>query len=209
MFPLFLTLTDRLCVVIGGGRVGQRKMTALLEGGASVRTVCLESPPPHLSSSRLQWLTEPYQVEHLRGAELIFAAATPEVNQRIVADARSHGVWVNAADDPARGDFFVPATVRRGEFVLAVSTGGAAPALAHAVRILLEEQFDEAYGKWVTLLSEVRPLVLAGVADARQRQTLFERLCRWEWLERMRREDPAVVRAAMIAEIQAAGMAKN
>jgi precorrin-2 dehydrogenase/sirohydrochlorin ferrochelatase len=209
MFPLFLNLTNRLCVVIGGGKVGRRKMIALLESGASVRVVCLETRPPHLDSPRLVWLTEPYRAEHLVGAELVFAAATPEVNEKVVSDARSRGIWVNAAHDPARGDFMVPATVRRGDFVLAVSTGGAAPGLAQAVRIMLEKQFDEVFGKWAALLSELRPLVLATVADARRRQSLFESLCRWEWLERLRREDTARVRVAMLAEIQTAGVVKS
>src|SRR5262249_54867323 len=149
MFPLFLNLTNRLCVVIGGGSVGQRKMTALLGGSASVRGGCLEKRPSYFGSPRFEWLTEPYAVEHLHGAALVFAAAPAEVNQRVIRDARSRGIWVNGADGPASGDFFVPATVRRGNFVLAIGTGGAAPALAQAVRILLEGQFDEAFGQWV------------------------------------------------------------
>ena len=207
MFPLFLNVRDRFCVVIGGGSVGQRKATALLESGARVRAICLESRLPLLDSPRLEWLTEPYTAEHLRGAALVFAAGPPEVNQRVVRDARSRGVWVNAADDPANGDFYVPATVRRGNFTLAISTGGAAPGLAQAVRIELESQFDEAFGTWVALLSQLRPIVLATVADAPQRRTLFERLCRWDWLERLRREEVSVVRGAMMAEIQ--GLARR
>ncbi len=179
MFPLFLNVRDRLCVVIGGGSVGQRKVTALLESGARVRAICLEGRPPLLDSPRLEWLTEPYTAEHLSGAALVFAAGPPEVNQRVVRDAHSRDLWVNAADDPANGDFYVPATVRRGNFILAIGTGGAAPALAQAVRIELESQFDDA----------------------------FERLCRWDWLERLRREEVSVVRGAMMAEIQ--GLARR
>jgi precorrin-2 dehydrogenase/sirohydrochlorin ferrochelatase len=189
MFPLFLNVQDRLCVVIGGGPVGQRKTAALLESGARVRIVCLESRPTHLDSPRLEWLTEPY--------------AAGQVNQRVVRDARSQGVWVNAADDPANGDFYVPATVRRGQFTAAISTGGAAPGLAQAVRLLLESQFDEAFGTWVALLGELRPFVLATILDAPQRRTVLERLCQWDWLERLRREEQSAVRAAMMAEIEA------
>ncbi|HLJ98233.1 MAG TPA: bifunctional precorrin-2 dehydrogenase/sirohydrochlorin ferrochelatase [Gemmataceae bacterium] len=203
MFPLFLNVQDRLCVVIGGGPVGQRKTAALLESGARVRMVCLENRPPHLDSPRLEWITERYAAGHLHGAALVFAAASGEVNQRIVRDARSQGVWVNAADDPANGDFYVPATVRRGQFTAAIGTGGAAPGLAQAVRLLLESQFDEAFGTWVALLSELRPLVLAAIPDAPQRRALLERLCQWDWLERLRREEQSAVRAAMMAEIAA------
>ena len=79
--------------------------------------------------------------------------------------------------------------------------------MAQAVRLELESQFDEAFGTWVALLSELRPIVLATVVDASQRRRLFERLCRWDWLERLRREELSVVRGAMMAEIQ--GLARR
>jgi precorrin-2 dehydrogenase/sirohydrochlorin ferrochelatase len=206
MFPLFLNLTNRLGVVIGGGSVGQRKLTALLESGASVRLVCLENRPAHLTSPRLEWLAQPYTAEHLEGAALVFAAASPEVNEQVVRDAQGRGLWVNAADHPSQGDFFVPAIVRRGDFLLAISTGGAAPALAQAVRSFLEGQFDEAFGRWVALLNELRPIVLTGVPDAQHRRAVFQHLCRWDWLERLRREETQSVRAAMMAEIRASSL---
>lgn len=209
MFPLFLNVTNRLCVVVGGGSVGQRKTAALLESGAAVRLVCLEDRPPHMDSPRLEWLTRPYVVGHLNGAALVFAAATPEVNQQVVRDARSRGIWVNVAANAPDGDFFVPAILRRGNFVVAVGTGGAAPALARAVRDSLEEQFDEAYGTWVALLSELRPVVLATVTDEQQRRRLLAQLCRWDWLERLRREDVQTVRAEMLAEVYAATLVER
>jgi precorrin-2 dehydrogenase/sirohydrochlorin ferrochelatase len=121
-----------------------------------------------------------------------------------VADARARGVWANAASDPAAGDFLLPATLRRGDFVLAVGTGGAAPALARAVCRRLEADFDDAFGVWVGLLAEVRPLVLERIADPERRRALFERLCRWEWLDRLRAEGAGPVRAVLRAEVEAA-----
>jgi precorrin-2 dehydrogenase len=200
-FPIFLDLAGRLCVVVGGGAVGRRKADALLAAGAAVRLVCLEPPPDR---APWDWRAEPYHPEHLAGAALVFAAATPDVNRQVVTDARARGLWVNSATDPAEGDFFLPATVRRGEFVLAVGTGGAAPALAAEVRRHLEGEFDDSFAAWVAILAELRPVVRARLADEDQRHELYARLCRWEWVGRLRREGPDGVRAAMRAEVDAA-----
>jgi siroheme synthase-like protein len=197
MFPLLLNLTGRLCVVIGGGSVGQRKASALLAAGARVRLVCLEPPSESMTDARLEWLQEAYEPRHLDDACLIFAAATPEVNTRVVQDAHARGLWVNRADEPDEGDFILPAVLRRGDVTVAVGTGGASPSLAQTIRDHLEPQFDDALTAWAALLAELRPEVLRRVADSERRRELFAALGQWEWLEHLRREGVDATRSAM------------
>lgn len=192
MFPISLNLRDKLAVVVGGGAVGLRKLSAVLESGARARLVDprLLALPPGATH-----IAEEYRADHLDGAALAFACATPDVNTRVVADCRARGVWVNSASSPDEGDFALPAVVRRGAFTLAVSTGGASPALARRVRERLEAEYDAAFAEWVRVLAEVRAEVLAAFGEPRR--ALLDSFAGWEWLARLRAEGADAVLKAM------------
>ncbi|HEY1187538.1 MAG TPA: NAD(P)-dependent oxidoreductase [Gemmata sp.] len=199
MFPILLNLVGKLVVVVGGGAVGARKATALLAAGAAVRVIDPRAPlalPPGAVH-----VPAPYHAGHLEGAVLAFACAVPEVNARVVAEANARGLWVNAASSPDEGDFTLPAVVRRGDLVLTVSTGGAAPALARRIREKLEAEYDTAFAEWVRILGEVRVEVLATVPDESRRRELLDGFADWSWLERFRTEGAEQVRAAMRAAV--------
>lgn len=195
MLPVFLDLTGRLALVVGGGPVGRRKAGAVRDAGARVRLVCLEPRPPEIEG--IDWRQEPYHETHLDGVTLVFAAATPRVNERVVAEAHRRGLWVNVAGDPGAGDFHLAATVRRGDLVVAIGTGGAAPALARRLRERLDTELDQAFTDWVALLAELRPVVLETISDEGRRREVFERLTEWAWLNRLRTEGVDAARAAM------------
>lgn len=197
MLPIVLDVRGKCAVVVGGGAVGARKLAALLDAGAAVRVID-PRPLPDLPPGAV-YVAEAYRAEHLDGAALAFACATPQVNEQVVADARAFGVWVCSATDPAGGDFALPAVVRRGDFALAVSTGGAAPALARRVREKLEAEFDESFAEWVSVLAEVRRDVLATVGDEARRRELLDGFASWEWLARLRADGAEAVLKAMRA----------
>jgi precorrin-2 dehydrogenase len=201
MYPLFLNVTNRLAVVVGSGDVGRRKARALFDAGARVRLVCLEPCTADGATGRLEWLNEPYRDEHLEGAALAIAAATPEINQAVVADARRRGIWVNSAGEPDAGDFVLPATIRRGDFLLAIGTGGAAPSLAQRVREQLELAFDKSFGEWVALLAELRPDVREKIVDPDRRAAIYLALTDWGWLDQLRANGIDRVRADMLAAL--------
>jgi siroheme synthase-like protein len=195
-------LTGRLTVVVGGGPVGRRKAQRLLSAGAIVRLVCLEPRPPEMNYSHLVWLTEAYHADHLAGATLVFAAATPEINRQVAADAKRRGILVNRADDSTAGDFVVPATHREGDLVVAVSTGGAAPTLAKRLRDRLADRLEPEYVQWVALLRELRPLVAQTIPDPDQRRELYESWADLRWLEALRQQGPQIVRQQFLADLR-------
>ena len=159
-YPVFVDMTERRCVVIGGGPVAERKVEGLLAVGASVAVIS-----PALTA-RLEALTREGRICHvgrhygpgdLAGSELAFVATDDgEVNAAVAREGRGAGVWVNAADDPANCDFILPSVLRRGDLVVAVATGGASPALSRAVREELEAYFTEDYTALAEVVAEVR-----------------------------------------------------
>jgi siroheme synthase-like protein len=159
-YPVCFDLRGRPCVVIGGGTVAARKVEGLLECGARVTVVA-----PVLGPALTQWEHDgriearrrPYAAGDLEGAALAIAATDDRaVNAVVAQEARARGVWLNAADDPERCDFILPAVIRRGDLQVAISTGGRSPALARRVREDLERLLPAEYADLLPLLAEVR-----------------------------------------------------
>ncbi len=164
-YPIELELSGRPVLVVGLGAVGSRKALNLAAAGARVIGV----DPIAVAIDGVDCRAEAYRAEHLFGMALVFAAATPTVNQQVVADAKAAGIWVNAADDPSGGDFTVPAVGRDGGVTLTVSTSGASPALAVALRDRALETLAPGAGGLAALFAELRPHVLARLAGSSRR----------------------------------------
>lgn len=195
--PIFINARGLLAVVVGGGPVGRRKAQLLLDAGATVRQIDLEPQPPNHTHVRLDWRAEPYRVDHLDGARLVFAAATTEVDRQVQHDADARQLFVCRADDARHGQFITPATLRRGRHLtIAVSTGGASPALARRIRERLAETFDESFGAWVELLGVWRVRTDAAIAPADRVRAFLDEISDWRWLDVYRAEGADAVNAA-------------
>src|SRR3954454_1471168 len=142
-YPILLDLTDRLVVIVGGGAVAVRKAAGVLDAGAT-RVRCV-SPTFHPDlPAAVERVPEAYRPEHIESAGLVFAATdSAEVNDAVVRDASTRGIWVNRADadDGQPGDFTVPARLREGPVTVTVSAGGS-PALAAAIRDGVAARWD-------------------------------------------------------------------
>ena len=205
MLPVMLDLRGKRVLVVGGGPVGRRRALSAFHAGAAVRLVAPEGLHEDFAAyTSVEWIQSNYRTEHLDGMALVFAAATPAVNEQVTLDAIRRGVWVNSASDPTAGDFTLPAVVRRGELTLAASTGGAAPALARRIREKLEGDFDEHFAAWIRLLETIRPAVRENIPDPERRRDLLADFADWPWLERLKGHGEDDTRRLMEERIRAA-----
>jgi siroheme synthase-like protein len=152
LYPIVLELARRACLVVGGGVVAERKVEGLLAADADVTVVSpviTELLSTHVSTGRIRHLARPYRPGDLCGMALVFTALDdPGATQAIAVEAREHGVWLNAADEPAHCDFMLPGLVRRGALTIAVASGATSPAVTRALR----EHLDSVLGaEWTTL----------------------------------------------------------
>ncbi|MFO7760118.1 MAG: bifunctional precorrin-2 dehydrogenase/sirohydrochlorin ferrochelatase [Desulfobia sp.] len=179
-FPVCLDLKDRDCLVIGGGRVASRKVKQLLACGARMTVIS-----PELNSELtvlvdkgdISWWKRLYKKGDLDGAFLVIAATDdPAVQSTVYEEAEEGGILLNVADAPQWCHFILPATVRRGDLTVSISTSGKSPALAKNLREQLEEQFEEEYDLLLQLLGSLRPYVLVRGEKEEKNRDVFERL---------------------------------
>jgi len=155
-YPVNLVVDGRPCLVVGGGSVARRKVEGLLACGADV-TVIAPSVDAAIAALPVRVVARAYEPGDVIGYRLVVAATgDPSVNGTVFDDAEAAGVWVNAADDPARCTFTLPAVARRGQLLVAVSTGGASPAMAAWLRDKIAAGLGEEYEVLLRLLSEAR-----------------------------------------------------
>ena len=187
LFPMFLKLEGRQCLVVGAGKVGEPKIGGLLESGAHVRVVALDASPivrQWARSGKIDLELRPFGADDLDGAFLaVVATNSRTLNERVYHEAQRRRVLCNVVDVPDLCDFFYPAVVRRGDLQIAVSTAGQSPSLAQKIRQQLEKQFGPGYAPWVTELGETRRLILASDLDKDRKLDLLHSLASREAFE--------------------------
>jgi precorrin-2 dehydrogenase / sirohydrochlorin ferrochelatase len=177
---MFMKLEGRQCLVVGAGKVGEPKISGLLETGARLRVVA-----PEASAAVHEWAREgkivlelrPFSTDDLAGAFLaVVATSSRSLNEHVYREAQRRGILCNVVDVPDLCDFFYPAVVRRGDLQIAVSTAGQSPSLAGKIRQQLEAQFGPGYADWVAELGATRKLILASDLDKERKLDLLHSL---------------------------------
>ncbi len=179
-YPVNLDVRNRDCLVVGGGGVAERKVKTLLECGAKVMVITLDASG-HLQAIASEGLIDlrlrGYQPSDLDGKFLVFCATdNEEANQRISQDAAKRGTLCNVADRPEACSFVLPAVVRQGSLLIAISTSNKSPAVARRIRQNLEKEFGPEYEILLNLMGEIRQKLLADEKSPEAHKKMFERL---------------------------------
>jgi len=180
LFPAFLKLAGRRCLVVGAGPVGEEKIGGLLRAGADVFVVApraTEQVRSWADAGSIRWETRAFRPGDLRDAFVVVAAtSSAELHEKIFRLARRRGVLCNVVDDPGRCDFYYGSVVKRGSLQIAISTGGLSPALAQRLRKQFEEQFGAEYELWIEELGKARERLFAKKLEPERRKSLLHRL---------------------------------
>ncbi len=179
-YPIFLELSGRRAVVVGGGAVAVRKAQALLAAGARLVVVAeqIDNMPTALCRDKnAELIKSKYSKDYLAEAVLAIAATNNhQLNRRIYKDCQELEVLCNVVDEPELCDFFVPAVVKRGDLQIAVGTEGHCPAYAGHIRKKLEEIFTEKHGQFLAELETLRKRIIEDVSEPSERKALLGKL---------------------------------
>lgn len=172
-----IDLTDRRCLVVGGGPIALEKIEGLLAAGANVKVVALQ-PVPEVgrlaAEGAISLHARAYEPSDLDDCFLVVAATSDrEVNTAVHSDAEARSMLVNVADVPDLCNFILPAVARNGPLAIAVSTLGTSPALAQRMRREASERFDAAYVRLAELLEAERPWAKQTLPTYQDRKAFF------------------------------------
>lgn len=180
LFPMFLKLEGRSCLVVGAGKIGESKIRSLLAARASVRIVAPSATAAVSEWARagiVTWAAREFESSDLNTTFLVVAATSVvEVNDRVCREAQRRQILCNVVDDPERCDFYYPAVVRRGALQVAISTAGKSPALAQRLRREFEKWLAPVYAGWLEELGKARSELFRTPLQVERRRKLLHQL---------------------------------
>ena len=184
LFPLFLKLQGKRCLVVGAGLIGLEKVESLLRCGASIQVIAPQAVArlQQLSlKGDIEWLARSFEPEDTAGCDLIIAATNDrQVNQAVFEEASRRSILCNTADDPPLCDFFFGSVVQRGDLQIAISTAGQSPALAQRLRREIDAQLPADLGTWLEDLGQLRREILQAMPAGAERKALLHELAHRE-----------------------------
>jgi len=198
-YPAILDIAGRTALVVGAGKVGEGKIEGLLLGDARVRVVSLTATDTvrrWAAEGRIELDERAYESSDLDGAFLVIAATEDnDTNVRVFEDAEARQMLCNVVDVTHLCNFILPSIVRRGDLAIAVSTGGASPAMARRIRLSLAECYGDEYAVAMQLLGALREELKARYPAPADRKVLFERMVYSDLMDMVRAGDLDAIEA--------------
>lgn len=189
LYPVFLKLAGRRCLVVGAGKAAEEKIPAMLSAGAIVAVVAPAATPKIQAWARdkkLFWAQKAFDPHDLDDIFLaVVATCSKAVNRAAFQEAQRRGVLCNTVRDRSYCDFYYPAVVRRGPLQIAISTAGHSGALAQRLREELENEFGPEWENWLRWLGEARSSLYEDPLSPRQRRTMLHKLASRKTQEKM------------------------
>jgi precorrin-2 dehydrogenase/sirohydrochlorin ferrochelatase len=186
LFPIFLKLTGRRCLVIGAGNLAESKIESLKAANADVTVIAPEARQRILdmaASGEVTYHQRPFTSGDVTSKKfflVVTATNIPAVNRAVYQEAVAANIICNAVDDPPFCDFYFPSVVRRGDLQIAISTAGASPALAQRLRKEINAQLPLDTGDWLTDLGNLRREVTQIEPLNEERKLLLHQLAQRE-----------------------------
>lgn len=183
-YPIVLSLSEKPCLLVGGGSVAQRKARRLLQVGAKVTVVSPEVTEGLMAlvrAGKITWKKRPYQEGDLEGFFLVFAASDdPVVNRKVAKEAKARGILCNVADCPECSSFLTPAVFEREGFLIAITSGGKSPFLVRYVRKWLEANFPQGLCAVLQVLERERQMLKGADLPLQEKKRRYRELLR-QW----------------------------
>jgi precorrin-2 dehydrogenase/sirohydrochlorin ferrochelatase len=191
-YPLLINLKDKKCIVVGGGKVAERKVKSLLLSKASVTVISpslTEGLYNLLKENKIFHINRKYKRGDLQEVYLAIAATSDgDVNRMVHREGKEQGIMVNVADSPDLCDFIVPAVIRRGLLTLTVSTGGKCPALARKIKKDISEIYGEEYGPLTSLIGDFRERLKSEVPWEEDRKKILRKFLEYDILGLLKKD---------------------
>lgn len=175
-YPMMIKLDNKKVTIIGGGRVALRKANKFLEFNCHVKVV---SPSfiKDFDNIDIELINDEYKNDYLKKSFLVIAAtSSKKVNEDIANYCSENNIMCNIADDINLSDFIVPSSIKRGDLVISVSTMGNSPSLASKIRKEIEINYGIEYEEYVSILGNIRNLVLQRCMDKDEKKRILNEL---------------------------------
>lgn len=202
-YPAFLNIKEKQCIVIGGGKVAERKVMSLLRCGAKIKIISpslTKRLQKEKNNGTISHISRNYRSGDLEGAFLVVAATSDdEINKEIAAEA---SCLVNVVDYPDMANFIVPSVIKRGLLTIAISTSGASPAMSRAIRKELETIYSKEFSKYLVFLKKIRKQIIANLRDTNLRQQLFKEIASDNMLDILRQKGYKEARDIVLRRLQ-------